>query len=378
VARRIRRPLGPLDLRSQAILRAVIEEYVNTATPVGSQALVERYSLPVSSATVRNVLAELEVAGFLMHPHTSAGRMPTDLGYRYYVESIVQSEPLPAVEQLMIRHQFGQVEFASEHWFRLAATTLATATGSAGLATPAKPVAARLRRIDLVSIHGHLASLILVLREGSVKQQLINFDQPQSQETLGAAAALVNEHFADLTAAQIARRLDRFERAAAASAGPAVAGTALGTAGDARPHAADIAAIAARVGERVLRTMRDFDAEKIEEVFSDGLLNVLAAPEFAHSDKVRRVFSALENRAYLGDLVGSIVGVRRVHVFIGEENPPVEMREVSLVLAPYGQPGRAMGVVGVLGPTRMSYRHAIGTVSFVSGLLDELVDHLYA
>ena len=131
-------------------------------------------------------------------------------------------------------------------------------------------------------------------------------------------------------------------------------------------------------GERVLRMMRSFDAEKIEEVFSDGLLNVLAAPEFAQSDKIRRVFSALENRSYLGDLVGSVSGAGRVQVFIGEENRPVEMHEVSLVLASYGRPGRAMGVVGVLGPTRMAYRHAIGTVSFVSGLLDELVDHLYA
>jgi len=356
VVRRTRPALGPLDLRAQAILRAVIEEYVSTANPVSSQALVDKYNLPVSSATVRSVLAELELAGLLMHPHTSAGRVPTDTGYRYYVESIVDSEPLPAVEQLMIRHQFGQVEFASEHWFRLAATTLASVTKSAGLATPAKPAAARLRRIDLVGIHERMASLILVLREGTVKQQLISLDQPHSQETLAVASSLVNEHLADLTAAQIARRLPRLEAA-----------------GD-----SDVAILAARVGERVLRTMRDFDAEKIEEVFSDGLLNVLAAPEFAHSDKVRRVFSALENRAYLGDLVATIAAGDRVHVFIGEENRPVEMREVSLVLAPYGQPGRAMGVVGVLGPTRMSYRHAIGTVSFVSGLLDELVDHLYA
>jgi heat-inducible transcriptional repressor len=358
VARRIRRPLGPLDLRAQAILRAVIEEYVNTATPVGSQALVEKYNLPVSSATVRNVLAELEGAGLLTHPHTSAGRVPTDIGYRYYVESMVDTEPLPAVEQLMIRHQFGQVQFASEHWFRLAATTLASATKSAGLATPAKPVAARLRRIDLVAIHDRLASLILVLREGTVKQQLLNLDRPLTQEVLGEAARLVNAQLADLTAAQISRRLGRFDVVAQES---------------------DAAELARRVGERVLRTMREFDAEKIEEVFSDGLLNVMAAPEFAQSDKVRRVFSALENRAYLADLIGSIgTGDGRVHVFIGEENRPVEMREVSLVLAPYGQPGRAMGVVGVLGPTRMSYRHAIGTVSFVSGLLDELVDHLYA
>src|SRR4029079_2587747 len=120
--------LGPLDLRSQAILRAVIEEYVATASPVGSQALVERYGLGVSSATVRNILAELELAGLLTHPHTSAGRVPTDAGYRFYVEGLVDAVPLPAVEQLMIRHQFGQVEFASEHWFRLAATTLASVT----------------------------------------------------------------------------------------------------------------------------------------------------------------------------------------------------------------------------------------------------------
>ncbi len=139
MARRIRRSIGPLDLRSQAILRAVIEDYVATAVPVGSQALVERYRLGVSSATVRNVLAELELEGFLTHPHTSAGRIPTDEGYRWYVESIIDSAPMPDIEQLMIRHQFGQVEFASEHWFRLAATTLASVTRAAGLATPAKP-----------------------------------------------------------------------------------------------------------------------------------------------------------------------------------------------------------------------------------------------
>ena len=124
MARRVRRSSGPLDLRSQAILRAVIEEYVTTAAPVGSHALVERFRLGVSSATVRSILAELEAAGLLTHPHTSAGRIPTEQGYRYYVESIVDNVPLPPVEQLMIRHQFGQVEFANEHWFRLAATTL--------------------------------------------------------------------------------------------------------------------------------------------------------------------------------------------------------------------------------------------------------------
>jgi heat-inducible transcriptional repressor len=351
---RIRRTTGPLDLRAQAILRAVIEEYVTTATPVGSQALVERYRLGVSSATVRNVLAELETAGLLSHPHTSAGRVPTDRGYRFYVESIVDQVPLPAVEQLMIRHQFGQVEFASEHWFRLAATTLASVTRAAGLATPAKPSAAHIRRIDLVAINERMASLILVLQEGSIKQALISLDEAADQDRLSQVAALLNERLAGRTAARAEERLAAL--------------------GDEEPSAA----LARRIGGRIVRTLREYDANVIEELFSDGLLNVMAAPEFAQSDKLRRVFSALENRTYLGELVGTVAGMDQVQVFIGQENSSAEMRDVSLVLAPYGRPGRAVGVVGVLGPTRMSYPQAIGTVRFVSGLMNELVDHLYA
>ena len=355
LARR-RRPIGPVDLRAQAILRAVIEEYVTTATPVGSQALVERYSLGVSSATVRSILAELEVNGLLSHPHTSAGRIPTDAGYRFFVESIVDAVPLPAVEQLMIRHQFGQVEFASEHWFRLAATTLASVTRAAGLATPAKPRDAHIRRIDLVAINERMASLILVLREGSIKQALITLDGDDAidQPTLNQVAALLNERVADLTAARATARLATLRD-------------------DVR-----VEALARRVGDRIIKIVREYDAAAIEEVFSDGLLNVMEAPEFAQSDKLRRVFTALENRTYLGELVGSVAGSGEIQVFIGHENQPLEMQDVSLVLAPYGRPGRAIGVVGVLGPTRMSYSQAIGTVRFVSGLMNELVDHLYA
>ena len=356
MARRNRRPLGPLDLRTQAILRAVIEEYVTTATPVGSQALVERYRLGVSSATVRSILAELEANGLLTHPHTSAGRIPTDQGYRFYVESIAESVPLPAVEQLMIRHQFGQVEFASEHWFRLAATTLASMTRSAGLATPAKPRDAHIRRIDLVAINERMASLILVLREGAIKQALITLDadMPIDQPTLNAVAAILNERLVNQTAMRAEARLGTLRD-------------------DDR-----VQSQAWRVGERVVKVVREYDGAAIEEVFSDGLLNVMEAPEFAQSDKLRRVFSALENRAYLGQLVGSVAGSGRVQIYIGHENQPLDMRDVSLVLAPYGRPGRAIGVVGVLGPTRMSYSQAIGTVRFVSGLMNELVDHLYA
>jgi heat-inducible transcriptional repressor len=345
---------GSLDRRSESILRAVIEEYVSTAIPVGSHALVERYNLGVSSATVRNILATLELNGLLTHPHTSAGRIPTDAGYRYFVESVADTSQLAPVEQLMIRHQFGQVQHASEQWFRLAATTLAAANRTAGLATPAKPRVAHVRRIDLVSISERLASLIIVFREGALRQVLVTLAEPVEQEDLTRAAVILDGLMAGRTAADAERALSRID-----GDGP-------------------IGTLVRRVGERVLAAVRDYDATGIEEVFSDGLLHVMEAPEFERSAKLRRVFAALENRAYLGELLDRVAGTGQVQVFIGAENSPEEMRDVSLVLAPYGEPGRAVGVVGVLGPTRMSYPQAIGTVRFVSTLMNELVQHIDA
>ena len=218
----------------------------------------------------------------------------------------------------MIRHQFGQVEFASEHWFRLAATTLAGLTRSAGLATPAKPPRRALRRIDLVVDQRADGEPVLVLREGAIKQVAGHARRAdRTRTTLNAR-----------------RRPPQRRCSTDATAAEAERGSRGLDAADARRSA-----LAARVGERIVRILREFDAAAIEEVFSDGLLNVMEAPEFAQSEKLRRVFAALENRAYLGELVGSVAGSGRVRVFIGAENPAEEMRDVSLVLAPYGRPG---------------------------------------
>jgi heat-inducible transcriptional repressor len=353
MARRKDRPSGPLDQRSQAILRAVIDEYVVTAQPVGSQALVDRFSLGVSSATVRNVMAELESAGYLTHPHTSAGRIPTDAGYRVYVESIAPHISLAPVERLMIRHQFGQVEFASEQWFRLAAATIAGVTHAAGLATPAKPRSCRLRHIDLVARSTRAASLVVVLADGAVRQELVPLDEPYEQPELDDIARLLNAQLSGRSARQVARAVEQL------AMDP------------------DAPSLGLRISQRIEKLMRELDAASIEDVFSDGLLNVMEAPEFSQSEKLRRVFAVLQNRDYLGSLLRRLASSGDVHVLIGTENEPAEMREVSLVLATYGQRGHAMGVVGVLGPTRMAYPQAIGTVRYVSGLMNELVEQLH-
>jgi len=357
MARRPRRTIGSLDARSDVILRAVIDEYVTSATPVSSGALVAHNSLGVSSATVRNILSDLEAMGLLTHPHTSAGRVPTDAGYRYYVQVLADEWSLPPVEQRMIRHQFGQVEFASEHWFRLAASTLAANTGTAGLATTAKPQSVRARRVDLVTVQERMAMLVVVFREGTMKQSLQNLPETTGQDQLDRVAGLLNVLAVDRTAGEVAA---------------ALADLPLGG------GSADDLDLLRRIGEGLVRTMHEFDAALIDDLFSDGLLNVMAAPEFDRSEKVRSVFAALENRGYLGSLVESVARAGSIQIFIGHENRPLEMQEVSLVLAPYGRIGRAIGVVGVLGPTRMPYAQAIASVEFVSGLMNELVEHLYA
>ena len=357
MARRPRRTIGSLDARSGAVLRAVIDEYVVSATPVSSGSLVTHFPLGVSSATVRNILSDLEAMGLLMHPHTSAGRVPTDAGYRYYVQVLADEWSLPPVEQRMIRHQFGQVEFASEHWFRLAASTLAANTGTAGLATTAKPRDARIRRVDLMAVQDRLALMVAVFREGTMKQVLLTLPEQTDQDQLNRVAGLLNVLAIDRTASEIEA---------------ALADLPIGH------GASDESEILQRIGERLVRAMREFDATAIDDLFSDGLLNVMAAPEFDRSEKVRQVFTALENRAYLGSLVEAVARAGGIQIFIGHENRPLEMQDVSLILAPYGRIGRAVGVVGVLGPTRMPYSQAIASVEFVSGLMNELVEHLYA
>src|SRR3954451_19844746 len=353
MARRKDRP-GPLEPRSAAILRAIIEEYVATAQPVGSNTLVVKYHLGVSPATVRNVMAELEAAGYLSHSHTSAGRHPTERGYRLYVESIADSDSLAPVEQLMIRHQFGQVEFASEQWFRLAAVTLAGSTHAAGLATAAKPTAGRVRRIDIVSTAPRNATLVLVLAEGPVRQVVLPSDG-RSQEELDRLARALNNALAGRAAQQIDNDLAKLR-------------------GD--PSLNEPLAVTAV--ERIARMVHEFDASAVDDVFSEGLLNVMEAPEFARSEKLRRVFEVLQDRQYLAALMLQLHSPGDVHVFIGRETGHEEMADVALVLSSYGRLGRAPGVLGVLGPTRMAYPHAISTVRYVSGLMNELVDHLYA
>ncbi|MBA2266626.1 MAG: heat-inducible transcription repressor HrcA [Chloroflexi bacterium] len=349
------RPALELTDRQRTVLRAVVEDYVLTAVPVGSKSLLGRYALGVSPATVRSAMADLEMLGLLSHPHTSAGRVPSDLGYRLYVESLMREAELDQTDRLMIRHQFSQVELTNNEWLRLAASILAGSTRSAAVVTPARSRRARFGHVQLVALADGTRLLVLVLGDGNVVQRRLDRaalqreapDSALDQSELDRIAAALNAELAGLSAPQVRRRADR------------------------------LTSLAARVAVVVVSLLEEADSVVVEEVFTDGIVNVLEQPEFAEGSKLRPILEILQRSDFLEQLVPVLTRSGGVHVIIGRENTNDAMHEISLIFAPYGTPDRALGLLGVLGPTRMRYPRAIPTVRYLSTLMNELINSHY-
>jgi heat-inducible transcriptional repressor len=352
--RMVERP-PELGKRKAAVLRAVVEDYVLTAVPVGSKALVTRYGLHVSPATVRSAMAELESLGLLSHPHTSAGRVPSDLGYRLYVESLMREADLDTTDRLTIRHQFSQVQLTSNEWLRLAASILAGSTHSASVVTPARARRARFGHVQLVALADGSRLLVLVLADGNVTQRRLDRsglerrlpDEALDQAALDHAASILNSELGGLSAPQVRRRTVKMP------------------------------ALPSHVGEILAGMLEEADSVVVEEVFTDGIVHVLEQPEFAEGSKLRSILEVLQRSDFLAQLVPVLTRHGGVHVIIGRENTNDAMQEVSLVFAPYGAPDRALGLLGVLGPTRMRYPRAIPTVRYLSTLMNELINSEY-
>ena len=348
-------PALELTDRQRTVLRAVVEDYVLTAIPVGSKSLVDRYRLAVSAATVRSAMAELEALGLLSHPHTSAGRVPSDLGYRHYVESLMREAELDMADRLMIRHQFSQVQLTSNEWLRLAAAVLAGSTRSASVVTPARSRQARFGHVQLVALADGSRLVVLVLSDGNVVQRRLDRaaldramgEDPIDQSALDVAAVSLNTSLAGLAAPQVRRRIAKLT-----------------------PLAAHVAGVLATL-------LEEADSVVVEEVFTDGIVNVLEQPEFAEGSKLRPILEILQRTDFLEQLVPVLTRNGGVHVIIGRENSNDAMHEVSLIFAPYGTPDRALGLLGVLGPTRMPYPRAIPTVRYLSTLMNELISSHY-
>ena len=338
-----------LTERQKLILALVIRDYIETAQPVGSGRLVDYYRLDVSSATVRNEMVTLTDKGYLRQPHTSAGREPTEEGYRYFVSQLMGRPELPAPTKRTIVHQFYQVGSDMDRWMRLAASVLAHQAQGASIVTAPHSEHAQFKHLELISTLGRQVLMVVVLSGGEVSQQMLALAEPVSQAKLSTVAATLNQLCAGLNFTEI----------------------------DAL--SAKLTTLEADILKLVLDEMRRSGALMTGELYRDGLTNVLAEPEFGESDVARRALRIFEERPLLDDLLSRTIMANEmggIQVLIGGEGNWEELRECSMVLARYGVPGIVTGALGVLGPMRMPYGRTISTVKFVADLLSDLVEEM--
>ena len=311
--------------------------------------------LPWGAATVRNEMASLEEEGLLFQPHTSAGRIPTDLGYRYFVEHLMLESALSLDEQRQIRHQFYQVQHQLDEWVRLTASVLSRALQSAAVVTPPRAAEGRLKHFEVLSLQEMVALLVVVLQDGAVKQERLLLDMPATQEELSGLSQHMNRLFVDLSAAELelqtqSMRLDVNER---------------------------------MLVNGILRMLGQHGEYSAETFYHDGILQMLNQPEFTtlgleheRNQRIRKVVEVLEQNRLLPALAAQ-VPAGGVQVIIGGENSLFEdMKDVSLVVSRYGREGQAGGLLGVVGPTRMQYSRAIAVVRYMTEVLNDLLAEL--
>jgi heat-inducible transcriptional repressor len=334
-----------LSERQEFLLGLIIREYVDSVQPVGSKPLVEKYRLEISPATVRNEMMTLTEEGYLCQPHTSAGRMPTESGYRYFVQRLVGDTDLSLSEKRTISHQFFQAHGDVDQWMRLAASILAHHSSAASLVTAPTADRAAFRHLELLSIQGRQVLLVLILQGGNVQQHFLTLDDPLSQEDLAQMAAQINEQLAGADLASVEKK------------------------------AALLAPLPRAIVGIVLDLMHRAAFVATAEMVYDGLTNILNQPEFADPTLASRTMRILEEHSLLNDFLTRVLGsdVGGVQVVIGGEDDWEDLRDCSIVIARYGAPGLATGALGVIGPTRMAYGRTISAVRYVSSVMGELV-----
>ena len=335
-----------LSPRAGTILKSIVGQYIVKGMPVSSQSITTDYELGVSPATIRNEMAHLEQEGYIIRPHPSAGSIPSDKGYRYYVETLTDIE-LPLAEQRLISHLFHQVERELEEWLRLAAALTARFVQNVAVVTMPKPTNCRFKHIELVALQNSLALVVLVLRGARVKQQLIIFDQVITQPELTTTANKLNAAYSGLTRPQILAK------------------------------ATGLSTTEQQVTDCLLKIMQAEDEQEYEEPYLDGLHFMINQPEFALSHRVLALMELIEQRNLLKAIIPPELASHGVQIIIGKENKAEVIRDYSVVIRQYGLPDEAVGTIGIVGPTRMPYARAISTVGYLSSVLSELVAELY-
>lgn len=336
-----------LDERKAKVLRAIVSHYVMSGEPVGSKTLVERFRLGVSPATVRNDMAMLEEAGYIYQPHTSAGRIPTDVGYRFFVDAYADGAKLGPREARTVASFFGRPRWELEDALRETATLLSKITDHAALVFAPAVARSMVKSVDVVLLASGRVMLVVVADTGRVENHMIPVEGSIGVDDTNDMTRALNELLVDTP-------LD---------AAPATITSSLERFGE---HAGTVAELARVLGEGLVE-------REAQRVFLEGTSKIVDEHKFADLETVRQVVGALEHRRLLLEAVADALAQNQVSVWIGKENPLAEMQYCSVVTAPYGSPDESIGMLGVVGPTRMDYRRTIAAVYEVASSLGRML-----
>ena len=327
--------------RRETVLRVIIEDYITGAIPVASSAIVGKYGLKVSPATVRNDIAYLEQEGYVTHPHRSAGSIPTDKAYRYYVALIGDEIELPRVEQYLIHQISQEAKEELEQWLKTVAALLARLVHNMVVITTPKAVRCRFKHLDLVALQDFMALLIVVLYEAKVRRQVLSFSRKVSQDELTKLANKLTSIYAGMTSNEISAKKEGLS--------------------------------SEEISECLAEVVAAEDKLEYGEPYLEGLYLLLSQPEFTNSLRMLKILEVLDGEDWLRNIFCRELGKGRVKVVIGEENPEPALQDLSLITSQYGVPDKASGIVGVIGPKRMDYAKAISSLNCLSALLSNSV-----
>jgi heat-inducible transcriptional repressor len=336
-----------LDERNRKVLQAVIDSYIASGMPIGSNVLVRRYDFGVSSATLRNIMAELEEMGFLTHPHTSAGRIPTDRGYRYYIDSLISiaNEPEDLGDQLRQAPSLHGEDL--DELMEEASRFLATLSHCAGVVVAPTESETRYRHVEFVRLRGQQVLIIFVTESGIVQNKLIELDESIRQQDLNRFSSYLDDELAHWTLNEVRERLVEKMR--------------------------EEKRVFTQLMDETYRASLEVQERENEKVYIGGASQMLETPEFATVEQMRSLFKAFEDKYKLLKLLDRSVAAQGIKVFIGSENPFFEMQGCSMVVGNYQAGANVVGTLGVIGPTRMQYRQVIQVVDYTSKLLTKLL-----
>jgi heat-inducible transcriptional repressor len=337
-----------LDERSRQVLFAVIQCYVNTPGPVGSRVVTKKYSFGLSPATIRNIMSDLEDMGYLQQPHTSAGRVPTDIGYRYYVDSLnTEERPINTDFAAELSRKLELLKKDINAFLDDAAKMLSSLSHYVGITMSPNSSTTTLTRIELIKYRDSRVAVVIFTDEGLIRNTVIRMDSDLSQRDLNRIASYINSQFSGHTLEDVRMMVVK-----------------------------ELAREKVLCDDLISQAMRICDAvfsSAPGNIYISGLSEVLALPDFCDIDRIKELLKTIEDKHIIVKLLDKIAGAEGPQVFIGSENPLAEMKKFSLVAATYKEGKRPIGAVGIIGPTRMDYLQAISIVDLTAKYITRML-----